>query len=74
MSQWFLVCAWCKEWARKPDDVNWYPIKKADAEKLKSASVSHGICPSCSEAFFNKDDLSSESDELDQHRYANLRV
>ena len=71
MSQWFLVCAWCKEWARKPDDNVWYSLQKDDLEKLKSASISHGICPSCSEAFFNKEDLSSDPDETDQDNQDN---
>ena len=74
MSQWFLVCAWCKEWARKQNEVTWHSIKTIDAEHLKSASISHGICPACSEAFFKKDNVPPESDQVDQVNYIKIEI
>ena len=62
VKKWFMVCAWCKEKVRQirgcqNEELAWQGIETINQAQLKEASISHGICPTCSANFYTDIDI-----------------
>ena len=65
VKEWFVICSWCKKKVRKLDETTWQSIETISQDRLKKASMSHGICPTCRARFRSDAGISDQSKNWD---------